>query len=71
MESEESNMKKFRLKPKAPEGYMTVAKAAEFLGVSSKSIRRYIHNYGLPATKPGGLYLIRREDLERWARENG
>ena len=64
-------MKKFRVKPKAPDGYMTVRQAAEFLGVSSKSIRRYIHFYALPATRPGGIYLINKQDLERWAKENG
>lgn len=64
-------MKKFRVRPKAPAGYFTVRQAADHLGVSSKSIRRYIHNYGLPATKPAGLYLISKEDLERWAKENG
>ena len=63
--------KPFRMKPQAPDGYMTITQAAAYMGVSVKSVRRYIHNYGLPATKPGGLYLIRREDLERWARENG
>ncbi len=63
-------MKKFRVRPKAPEGYMTTKQAAAFLGVSIKSIRRYIKNYGLPATKPGGVYLIRRQDLEHWANEN-
>lgn len=64
-------MKKFRVRPQAPAGYFTVRQAAAFLGVSTKSIRRYIHNYGLPAAKPGGIYLISRQDLERWAKENG
>ena len=64
-------MKKFRLRPKAPAGYFTVTQAAQHLGVSVKSIRRYIHNYGLPASKPGGIYLIKKDDLERWASENG
>ena len=63
--------KKFRLKPQAPEGYFTVKQAAEYMGVCEKSVLRYIHNHGLPADKPAGLYLIRRDQLEAWIKQNG
>ena len=62
---------KFRRKPKTPAGYFTVQQAADYLGVCEKSIRRYITLYGLPASKPAGRYLISREELERWMKENG
>jgi len=64
-------MKKFRLRPQAPAGYMTTAQAAAFLGVSVKTVRRYIKAHGLEASKPGGVWLIKRETLEQWARLNG
>lgn len=63
--------RKFRRKPQTPAGYLTVQQAADYLGISEKSIRRYIKYYGLPAVKPGGRYLISRTDLERWIKENG
>ena len=63
--------RKFRKKRKAPDGYMTTAAAAEYLGVSIKTIRRYISCYDLPATKPGGLWIIKKGDLIEWAEKNG
>ena len=63
--------KRFRLKKQPPAGYMTTAQAAEYLGVSVKTIRRYIQLHGLPAEKPGGVYLIERAALDLWARMNG
>ena len=63
--------KKFRLKPQPPAGYMTTAQTAEYLGVSVKTVRRYIKQHGLPAYKPGGSWLISRADLDRWMKENG
>ncbi len=58
--------KPFRMKPQAPDGYMTITQAAAYMGVSVKSVRRYIHNYGLPADKPAGIYLINKEKLLKW-----
>ncbi len=62
--------KPFRLKPKAPDGFMTVSQAAQYLGVSTKSIRRYIKDHGLPAAKPAGVYLISKEKLQKWIDEH-
>ncbi len=64
-------MKKFRIKKRTPAGYMTLQQTADFLGVSDMSVRRYIKLYGLPASKPGGRYLIKKSDLETWMKENG
>lgn len=68
---EAKKKRKFRRRPQTPAGYLTVQQAADYLGISEKSIRRYIKFYGLPASKPAGRYLISREDLERWMKENG
>lgn len=62
--------KPFRIRPHAPEGYMTVSQAADYLGVSQKSIRRYIKNYALPADKPAGMYLINRALLDQWVKNH-
>lgn len=44
---------------------LTVAEAAERARVSPLTIRRRIKSGVLAATKPGGAYLIREDDLER------
>ncbi len=45
---------------------LSVKEAAEFLGLSVSTIRRYIYDRRLPAYKVAGerLVRIRREDLE-------
>ena len=63
-------MKKFRIKRQAPEGYLTLKQTAELLQVSEMTIRRYIKNYDLPATKPAGIYLIERHALNKWMKEH-
>jgi len=68
---ETKRKRKFRRKPQTPAGYVTVQQAADYLGICERSIRRYIKQYGLPASKPAGRYLISRADLERWIKENG
>ena len=50
---------------------MTTKETAKFLGVSVRSVHRYIHEYGLPAVKPAGIWMIKKADLERWMKENG
>lgn len=44
--------------------YMKVGEAARFLGVNRRTVYRRIWNGDLPASKVGGLYYIRRADLE-------
>jgi excisionase family DNA binding protein len=52
--------------PVFPE-WMTVEQAAEWLQVSTKTIRRYIEGGSLPAVNLGGRAIrIRRPDLEEW-----
>ena len=63
--------RKFRIRPQAPAGYMTAAQCAEYLGVSLRTVHRYITARGLPATKPAGRWIINREELEKWIRANG
>lgn len=43
---------------------LRIADAARFLGVNRRTIYRRIWNGDLPASKVGGLYFIRKEDLE-------
>ena len=64
-------MEKFRLKPKTPTGYLTLKETAQYLKVSTKTVTRYIKNRGLPAKKPAGIYLINKEELQKWVDENG
>lgn len=62
--------KKFRLRQQPPEGYWTTAKTAEYLGVSVKTVRRYIKNHGLPAVKVSHIYLVDIENLRQWIKEH-
>lgn len=60
--------KPFRIKAKAPDGYFSLAQTAEFLKVSPKTIYRYIRERGLPASKPGGRWIIKKSELEAWVK---
>ena len=52
--------------PDTPE-WLTVEQAAEWLQVSTKTIRRYIEAGTIPAVNLGGRAIrIRRQDLETW-----
>jgi len=44
--------------------YLKIAEAARLLGVARRTIYRRVWNGELPATRVGGLYLIRRTDLD-------
>ena len=47
--------------------WLTVEQVAEWLQVSTKTIRRYIEDGSLPAVNLGGRAIrIRRQDLEVW-----
>ena len=55
-------------------GYMTLRQAAEYLGVSAATVRRWIKGLALPCYHvPGaggrrGKLLFRRGELDRWMR---
>lgn len=53
----------------APERLMTIPDAAEFLRVSTKTIRRWISRGDLPAAKLGLQWRIRPQDLQRFVRD--
>lgn len=64
--------KRFRAKTAAPAGYLSLTETAEYLGVSRKSIYRYIADRGLPAHQlPSGRWIIDRAKLESWIKANG
>jgi excisionase family DNA binding protein len=48
------------------EKLLTIPKAAEYLGVSHMTIRRYIRDDRLHPIKPGRDYLIERDELEQF-----
>lgn len=48
------------------EELITLKEAAEFLRVSTQTLRRYIQKSGLPAYRPGRSYLFYRTELEEW-----
>ena len=64
-------MTKFKLKKKAPIGYYTINQVAEYLHVSTRTVRRYIKDRGLKAVKPAGIILIEKKHLDQWVEENG
>jgi excisionase family DNA binding protein len=45
--------------------FMNAQELASHLGVTARSVRRWIERGELPAEKPGRCYVIRREDGER------
>jgi excisionase family DNA binding protein len=53
-------------------GYVTLAQAATYLAVSSRTVRRWIEEQALPHYYIGGRQrgklLFRRTELDRWAR---
>ena len=44
-------------------GYLTVAQAAERVGISQKRIREHIYMGNLKAEKVGGIWMIAEEDF--------
>jgi excisionase family DNA binding protein len=45
--------------------FLRVTEAASMMGVDYKTVYRLIRNGKLPASKPGGIYLIRLADVNR------
>ncbi len=53
--------------PAVPPEWLTIEQAADWLQVSTKTIRRYIEAGSLPAINLGGRAIrIRRQELEAW-----
>jgi excisionase family DNA binding protein len=50
--------------PKDDPAYLRIADAARFLGVNPRTIYRRVWSGELPAARVGGLYFIRKTDLE-------
>jgi len=52
--------------------WLTVERIYELLGrsVAIDTIRSWIRSKKLPAYKPGRVYLVKREDLEKFIRES-
>lgn len=48
---------------------LTVGEIAQYLGVSIKTVYRWLRNGRLPARRAGWFWLVRREDLQRWMHE--
>jgi len=46
--------------------YLTPKDIAQLLHVHEETVRRYIRMRQLPAVKLGGVYRVRREDLEKF-----
>ena len=49
--------------------FLKINEAARLLGVNPRTIYRHVWAGKLPASKVGGLYLIRRRDLETYLAE--
>jgi excisionase family DNA binding protein len=45
---------------------LTLAEAAEYLGISKMSVTRYFQKGEIPGRKIGSIYLFHRTVLERW-----
>ena len=45
---------------------LSVGEIAQYLGVSAKTVYRWLRNGRLPARRAGWFWLVRREDLRRW-----
>ena len=49
--------------------YLTVEDISEMLGVAPDSVRQWIRDKRLKATRPGRQWLVKREDLEKFLKE--
>lgn len=50
-----------------PESWLSAGELADLVGKSGSTVRRWIRNYGLPAKRIGGSYLIRYREFLAWA----
>lgn len=51
---------------KTPDPLLTLEETADHCRVSTKTIRRWIHDRHLPAVKLGGQWRVRPEDLRHF-----
>ena len=49
---------------------LTLAEAAERLGVTADTLRQQIHNGSLKARKIGPLWVVSEKEVERYQKEN-
>ena len=57
--------------PAAPEAFVDIKAAAAFLGVSTKTIQRWLlRAEGFPVYRLGRQLRFRLSDVERWAKTN-
>ncbi len=50
--------------------WLTAEDISEMLGVPVDSVRQWIRDRRLKATRPGRQWLVKREDLEQFLRDN-
>ena len=49
-----------------PYDILTLAEVAAALRVSTRTVYRYVRRHELPAVRVGGVYRVRRQDLESY-----
>ncbi|MFN8474897.1 MAG: helix-turn-helix domain-containing protein [Anaerolineae bacterium] len=50
--------------------YLTPKEIAQLLKLHEETIRRYLRSGELPAIKLGGVYRVKREDLEEFLKKH-
>lgn len=50
--------------------FMNKGQTADYLSVSRTTIDRWIKTRNFPSSKVGGKYVYKREDVDRWVKEN-
>ncbi|MCP5413600.1 MAG: helix-turn-helix domain-containing protein [Chromatiaceae bacterium] len=51
--------------------WLSVDEIATYLGVKRDTIYKWIERKGMPASKVGRLWKFRKEDVDRWVRNDG
>lgn len=51
--------------------WFSVDEIATYLGVKRDTIYKWIERKGMPASKVGRLWKFRKEDVDRWVRNDG
>lgn len=70
LESETDGVHLIKLRPDASmelANYLTIAQAADLLGIKSRTLRERLRRRRVPVMKVGYFSLIRRDDLEKLA----
>lgn len=50
------------------ENWISITEAAEHLGVTKDSIRKWIKKTGIPAHKIGKLWKFKKSELDEWVK---